>query len=141
MKVNIIYWSGTGNTEAMANAIADGVKQNGADVAIIPVSDATIDDVKSVDNIAFGSPAMGSEEIEESQMRPFMDEANNFLSGKKVLLFGSYEWADGEWMEKWVDEVSDTGANLIADEGLIAYDAPDEEAIEKCINMGIELSK
>lgn len=138
MKVNIIYWSGTGNTKAMADAIGQGAKSQGAEVREILVSDASLADVKDVDRIAFGCPAMGQEELEEAEMRPFMDEANEYLSGKKVLLFGSYEWADGEWMEKWVEEVKETGANLISD-GLICYDYPDDDAINECTNMGVEL--
>lgn len=139
-KVNIIYWSGTGNTEKMANAIADGAKNEGAEVRIIPVSEASIDDVKEVENIAFGCPAMGNEELEEAEMRPFMDMANEVISGKNVVIFGSYEWADGEWMKSWQEEIEDTGAKLIAD-GFAAYDNPDENAIEDCISLGRDLAR
>lgn len=100
-KINIIYWSGTGNTEAMANAVAEGAKKEGAEVKVIEVGNASIDDVTGVDKVAFGCPAMGSEELEEGEMRPFMDEADDVLSGKKVAIFGSYEWAEGEWMKTW----------------------------------------
>ncbi|MDD7306658.1 MAG: flavodoxin [Peptoniphilaceae bacterium] len=140
MNVNIIYWSGTGNTKTMAEKIAEGVKEAGGEPNLIFVSEASIDDVKNVDNIAFGCPAMGQEELEEDEMRPFMDQANQYLSGKKVLLFGSYEWAEGEWMEKWVEEVKQTGANLISD-GLIAYDNPDDKALIECQKMGNLLCK
>lgn len=88
-KVNVIYWSGTGNTEKMAEAIVKGAKSEGAEVKLIPVGEASMDDVKEVENIAFGCPAMGAEELEEVEMRPFMDEANALLSGKNVVLFGS----------------------------------------------------
>jgi hypothetical protein len=138
-KVNVIYWSGTGHTEAMANAIVKGAEGAGAEVKLIPVGQATEDDVKEVENIAFGCPAMGSEELEETEMRPFMDNVNSLLSGKKVLLFGSYEWADGEWMRLWQEEVEGTGANLIAD-GFAAYDDPDEDALEECEALGKELA-
>ena len=139
MKVNVIFWSGTGNTEAMANAIVKGAKSTGAEVNLIRVSDATVDDVKNCENLAFGCPAMGAEELEETEMRPFMDSVNSLLSGKKVLLFGSYEWADGEWMKLWQEEVEATGANLIAD-GFIAYDNPDEDALDECESLGKELA-
>lgn len=138
-KVNVIYWSGTGNTEKMAEAIVKGAKSEGAEVKLIPVGEASMDDVKEVENIAFGCPAMGAEELEEVEMRPFMDEANALLSGKNVVLFGSYSWADGEWMELWQDEISDTGCNLIS--GFAAYDDPDDDAIEECESLGKELAR
>lgn len=140
MKVNIIYWSGTGNTKAMADAIGQGAKSQGAEVREILVSDASLADVKNVDRLAFGCPAMGQEELEETEMRPFMNQANEYLTGKKVLLFGSYEWASGEWMDKWIEEVNETGANLISD-GLISYDYPYDDLINECTDMGIELCK
>lgn len=139
-KVNVIYWSGTGNTEKMANAIVKGAEVAGAEVKLIQVGLATEDDVKNVERIAFGCPAMGAEELEETEMRPFMDKVNPLLSGKKVVLFGSYEWADGEWMKLWQEEIEETGANLI-DDGFAAYDNPDEDALEECEALGKELAR
>lgn len=136
--VTIIYWSGTGNTLTMAEAIKDGVEENGGEVKLLEVTSASIEDVKNAEVIAFGCPSMGSEELEEEEFRPFMDEANEEISGKKVALFGSYEWADGEWMDTWTEEVKETGADLI--QGLIAYDDPDDEAIEKCKDLGKRLT-
>lgn len=136
--VTIIYWSGTGNTLTMAEAIKDGAEENGGEVKLLEVTSASIEDVKNAEVIAFGCPSMGSEELEEEEFRPFMDEANEEISGKKVALFGSYEWADGEWMDTWTEEVRETGADLI--EGLIAYDDPDDEAIEKCKDLGKRLA-
>lgn len=139
-KVNVIYWSGTGNTEKMANAIVKGAEGEGAEVKLIQVGLATEDDVKDVERIAFGCPAMGAEELEETEMRPFMDKVNPLLSGKKVVLFGSYEWADGEWMKLWQEEIEGTGAKLI-DDGFAAYDNPDEDALEECEALGKELAR
>ena len=139
-KVNVIYWSGTGNTERMAEAIVRGAEGEGAEVKLIPVGNATEEDVKDVDNIAFGCPAMRAEELEETEMRPFMDKVNPLLSGKNVVLFGSYEWADGEWMKTWQEEVEGTGAKLIAD-GFAAYDNPDEDAIDECEALGKDLAR
>ena len=139
-KVNVIYWSGTGNTERMAEAIVRGAEGEGAEVKLIPVGNATEEDVKDVDNNAFGCPAMGAEELEETEMRPFMDKVNPLLSGKNVVLFGSYEWADGEWMKTWQEEVEGTGAKLIAD-GFAAYDNPDEDAIDECEALGKDLAR
>ncbi|RVU55182.1 flavodoxin [Anaerosphaera multitolerans] len=139
-KVNVIYWSGTGNTEAMASAIAKGAEDAGAEVRIIPVGSATENDVKDVEHLAFGCPAMGAEELEETEMRPYMDLVNPLLSGKNVLIFGSYEWADGEWMKLWQEEIEDTGCKLVAD-GFAAYDNPDDDAIEECESLGRELAR
>lgn len=138
-QVNVIYWSGTGNTEAMANAIVKGAQGAGAEVKLLQVSQATEDDVKNCDRIAFGCPAMGAEELEETEMRPFMDKVNSLLSGKRVVLFGSYEWADGEWMKTWQEEIEATGAILVAD-GFAAYDNPDEDALDECESLGKDLA-
>ena len=124
----------------MAEAIVRGAEGEGAEVKLIPVGNATEEDVKDVDNIAFGCPAMGAEELEETEMRPFMDKVNPLLSGKNVVLFGSYEWADGEWMKTWQEEVEGTGAKLIAD-GFAAYDNPDEDAIDECEALGKDLAR
>lgn len=139
-KVNVIYWSGTGNTEKMAEAVVKGAEREGAEVKLIQVASATEDDVKDVDRIAFGCPAMGAEELEETEMRPFMDKVNPLLSGKNVVLFGSYEWADGEWMKLWQEEVENTGAKLVSD-GFAAYDNPDDDALEECEFLGRDLAR
>ena len=139
-KVAIIYWSGTGNTEKMAEAIVRGAEAEGAEVKLIQVGSASEEDVKDVERIAFGCPAMGAEELEEMEMRPFMDKVNPLLAGKNVVLFGSYEWADGEWMRLWQEEVEDTGAKLLAD-GFAAYDDPDQDALEECESLGRDLAR
>lgn len=131
MKVNVIYWSGTGNTEAMANEIVNEINSSGNEGNLIFVGDATQTDVDDCNVVIFGCAAMGEDELEEELMRPFMDEANTHIAGKKVGLFGSYEWYEGGWMDIWEDEIKATGANLIAP-GVKAYDYPDEEALEAC---------
>ena len=128
--IPVIYWSGTGNTEAMANAIAEGIREAGEETKIIEVDSATEETVASADKIAFGCPAMGAEELEEGSMRPFMDDVNPLLKGKKVLLFGSYDWADGEWMETWEDEVRGQSVSYI--DTVIAKGEPDSDAVEEC---------
>lgn len=135
MTVNVIYWTGTGNTEAMANAVLEGIKSKGAEARLIFVDEATIDDVINADAVAFGCPAMGDEVLEEDSFRPFMDEANKVIDGKKVAIFGSYEWNEGQYMEDWTNEIKATGANLVAP-GLLAYDYPDEDTLEKCKELG-----
>lgn len=133
-KINIIYWSGTGNTEKMAQGIKKGIESKGVEANLLKVSDATLADVESCEKIAFGCPAMGAEELEEVEMRPFMDEVNKILSGKKVVLFGSYEWANGEWMDTWEDEVHDTGANIV--ETLICFGEPSGDSMDECERVG-----
>lgn len=137
--INVIYWSGTGNTEAMAEAVVRGIEGAGEECKLIQVGSASIDDVKDFDKVAFGCPAMGAEELEETEMRPFMDSVNELLKGKKVLLFGSYEWADGEWMQTWEEEVQGFGAQII--DTVIAYDAPDDDAIDDCESAGKALAQ
>ena len=99
MKVSVVYWSGTGNTEAMAAAVAEGAKSAGAEVELLPVSAASADVVNS-DALLFGCPAMGAEELEEGEFEPFFSSVEGLLSGKKIGLFVSYDWGDGEWMQK-----------------------------------------
>ena len=138
-KVNIIYWTGTGNTESMANLIAEGAKEKGADVNLINVSSAGEADVKDADVVALGSPAMGAEVIEEAEMEPFVESISGAVSGKKIALFGSYGWGDGEWMRSWVERMEGYGANLVND-GLIVNEAPEGESEEECKNFGREVA-
>ena len=134
MKVSIVYWSGTGNTEAMANAVAEGAKNAGAEVALLPVS-AADESVLESDALLFGCPAMGAEELEEGEFEPFFSSIEGSLSGKKLGLFGSYDWGDGEWMRTWQDRAAADGAVLIAD-GVIANLTPDDEALAACRQLG-----
>lgn len=138
--IKIIYWSGTGNTEAMARSVEDGIKKAGQDCERIEVSQARIEDVKEAEKLAFGCPAMGAEELEETQMRPFMDEVKDLLKGKKIVLFGSYEWANGEWIRTWEEEVLSWGANLV-DDPLAIYGMPGESGKEECEGLGRSLAR
>ena len=134
MKVNVIFWSGTGNTEAMANEIVNEINLTGHEGNLIFVGDATLADVDECDVVLFGCSAMGEDELEEEFMRPFMDKANTHLNGKKVGLFGSYEWYEGGWMDIWEDEIKAAGADLIAP-GVKAYDFPDDKAMKSCRDL------
>lgn len=127
-KVSIVYWSQTGNTEAMANMLAKGVEEAGASAEIIEVSDASASDLLAQPAFALGCPAMGAEELEDSVFEPFISEIESGLSGKKVVLFGSYDWGDGEWMRLWVERMQNAGANIIGGEGIIANLEPDDDA-------------
>lgn len=139
MKVNVVYWSGTGNTETMAEAVAEGAKNAGAEVAVIGVSDAD-NSVLDADALVLGCPAMGAEELEESEFEPFFTSIEGKIAGKRIGLFGSYDWGDGEWMRTWQDRVSADGAILIAD-GVIANNTPDETAILDCKDLGEKSAK
>lgn len=136
-KVAIIYWSGTGNTEAMAEEIKTAVADAGADVELFQVGDfdGSLDDY---DGILFGCPAMGDEELEESEFEPFFADIEDQLADRKIGIFGSYEWNDGEWIEIWADRCKADNANLFRGEGLMAYDNPDDEALEACNAYGKE---
>lgn len=134
-KTAIIYWSGTGNTEAMANAIFDGAKEVNADTKLFSVDQITADEAKDYNNLILGCPAMGAEELEEGEFEPFFAELEVNLSGKNVALFGSYGLGDGEWMREWEKRVTDAGAKL-ANESVIVNDSPDEDAVTACNGLG-----
>ncbi len=137
--VEIVYWSGTGNTEAMANEIEAAVKAAGADVESVRFEDTNVDDVASKDVILLGCPAMGSEELEDSVVEPFFTDLAPKLKGKKVGLFGSYGWGDGQWMRDWQDRCAAAGA-VLCGEGLTVNEAPDDIALAECTALGKALS-
>ncbi|WP_378954129.1 flavodoxin [Pelosinus sp. sgz500959] len=139
-KIAVIYWSGTGNTEAMAKAIAEGAQNANTEVSLLSVDQASMDDVINADSIAFGCPSMGAEVLEESEMEPFIESIEGELSGKPVALFGSYGWGNGEWMQDWVERMNGCKAKVIG-EGLIIMGAPSDPDLEECKTLGIELSE
>ena len=139
-KVAIIFWSGTGNTEMMANAIADGAKEAGAEVSLLPVSATGADQAAGFDRLALGCPAMGAEVLEEMEFEPFFAELESKLSGKRVALFGSFGWGDGQWMRDWCERVKEDGAQLFSDEGLICNETPDDDAQAACRKLGADLA-
>lgn len=138
--VVIIYWSGTGNTEAMAKGIMEGAMKEEVNVRLLNVGDASVEDVLNADAIAFGCPSMGAEVLEESEMEPFIESIAKEVRGKNIILFGSYGWGSGEWMTEWQERMEGYGANVI-EEGLIINYEPDEEGIKKCKELGELLSK
>ena len=134
MKTAVIYWSGTGNTEAMANTVAEGA---GTDALTVSDFSGSIADF---DALAFGCPAMGAEVLEEDEFEPIFTGIESELSGKTVLLFGSYGWGDGEWMRNWADRVKAAGAVLLGDEGYTANEAPSDDDLAKLKALGAELA-
>ncbi len=139
MKVSVVYWSGTGNTEIMANTAADAARAAGAEVELLPVSAADAG-VLASDAILFGCPAMGAEELEESEFEPFFASLESALKGKRIGLFGSYDWGDGEWMRTWQSRAEADGAVLLAD-GIAAHNMPDDEAVAACKELGEKAAK
>lgn len=140
-KVSIVYWSQTGNTEAMAKMIAQGAEEAGAKAELIEVSSANVDELLALPGFAIGCPAMGAEELEDAEVEPFVASIEGKVSGKSLLLFGSYDWGDGEWMRIWQDRMTAKGASLVTGEGVIANNAPDAEAEAKLKVAGAELAK
>ena len=139
-KVAVVYWSGTGNTEMMAQKVAEGAKEAGAEVSVLTCADFSADDVDAYDAIAFGCPAMGAEELEDTEFEPMFSACESKLSGKKIALFGSYGWGDGEWMRDWVDRMNGAGATVVGGEGVICQEAPDDEAVSNCKALGKQLA-
>lgn len=139
MKMCIIYWSGTGNTEAMANLICEGAVSAGADVTLKEVSSAAVSDITDADIAVFGCPAMGDEILEEDEFEPFMNTVTSTLNGKKIGLFGSYDWGDGEWMRIWESDVKKAGAVLLK-EGLVINLEPTGDDVELCREFGKEIA-
>ena len=141
MNVSVVYWSGTGNTQAMSEAVARGIEAAGKHARLMEVSAADAFEIASEQAFALGCPSMGAEELEENEMEPFVESLEALVSGKHILLFGSDGWGDGEWMRNWAERMKAAGAELVRAEGIIANDAPDEEVIEACEKAGRELAE
>ncbi len=139
-QIAVIYWSQTGNTEQMANAICEGINSAGGEAVLLHVADTSAQEAAKYGRMALGCPAMGAEVLEEAEFDPFFTELEGNLGGKRVALFGSYGWGDGQWMRDWVKRADDAGALLIGD-GLMAHEAPDDDALAACCALGESLVK
>ena len=139
-KVAVVYWRGTGNTESMAMAVAEGAKGKGAEVSVITAAEFSPEQVGEYSAIAFGCPSMGSEQLEESEFEPMYQNLRGSLSGKPVGLFGSYGWGDGQWMRDWAQRAQDDGAQLFSEEGLICNETPDDDVQAACRKLGADLA-
>lgn len=140
-EIIVAYWSGTGNTAAMADYIGQGIKESGKNARVVSISDITPDSLRNESVFALGCPSMGAEQLEEGEMEPFVEAVKAFAAGKTIGLFGSYGWGDGEWMRTWVDDMKAVGARVVGGEDAICNEAPDEEAIEACKELGRDLTK
>ena len=139
-KVAVVFWSGSGNTEAMANAVMEGVAKGGAEAELIRVGDFSADRIADYDGILMGCPACGTEELDEGEFEPFFVEAENHLKDVKVGLFGSYGWGGGAFMETWTQRTKDAGAAMIAD-GVTCETEPDDDALERCRALGAAMAQ
>ena len=128
MKVSIVYATTTGNTEALANAASEGAKAAGREVSFSTADSADSAEVLGADLILLGSPAMGAEQLEDS-METFFSGIESSLGGKKVGLFGSYDWGGGQWISDWSDRVTGAGATLVG--AVKAQLTPDDAALEE----------
>ena len=140
MKTAVIYWSGTGNTEAMAHAVAEGMTAAGVGAVLLTPAEVQPGDLNTYDAIAFGCPAMGSEVLEECEFEPMFSGCKNRLGGKSVGLFGSYGWGDGQWMRDWEKDCDDAGIHLVC-ESVICCETPDDAALAACRAMGKALAE
>ena len=138
-KIYVVFWTQGGNTQAMAEAIGEGIREAGKEAEVVFVTGADIEALKAAPKFALGCPAMGAEVLEEAEMEPFVCDVEGFASGKKIALFGSYGWGDGEWMRNWVDQMKNAGADVIGGEDAICADAPDDETEAKLVELGKQL--
>lgn len=139
-KINVVYWSQSGNTQAMAEAIGKGITAAGKEAAVLFVTEASLEDLQKAKIFALGCPAMGAEVLEESEMEPFVCDVETFAGGKTIALFGSYGWGDGEWMRDWVERMDAAGANVLNGEGLMCHEVPDEDVLAECEALGKQLA-
>ena len=140
MKTAVVYWSGTGNTEAMAHAVAEGMTAAGVEAVLLTPAEVQPGDLNTYDAIAFGCPAMGSEVLEEMEFQPMFDSIKNQMGGKAVGLFGSFGWGDGEWMRSWEKDCDDAGINRVCD-SITCCEAPDDDVLAACQAMGRKLAE
>ncbi len=139
-EIIVAYWSQTGNTQAMAEAVGEGIQAAGKKALVAEIGSVSMDALKNASAFAMGCPAMGAEVLEEAEMEPFVMEVETFASGKNIGLFGSYGWGDGEWMRNWAERMTAAGATVVGGEGVICQEAPDEEALENCRALGKALA-
>lgn len=139
-KIIVAYWTQTGNTGIMAEAVGQGITEAGKEAAVLDISSVNMEDLKSASAFALGCPAMGAEVLEEGEMEPFVMEVEGFAAGKKIGLFGSYGWGDGQWMRDWEERMTNAGAVIVGREGVIAHETPDDDALKACRELGKELA-
>ncbi|PKK39052.1 Flavodoxin [Clostridiaceae bacterium JG1575] len=135
MNIAVVYWSGTGNTEQMAQKVLEGAAAKGASASLFTSDEFTAEKAAGFDGFCLGCPSMGAEQLEDGSFDPMYQSIASELSGKPVALFGSYGWGDGEWMRTWAQDAKDKGARLVS-EGLMCHETPDDEVLAQCVALG-----
>lgn len=138
-KIFVVYWTGTGNTKSMADRIGEGILFGEKEALVAEVSEVNAEDLKDSPAFALGCPSMGAEEL-DPEMDDFVEKVTKFAQGKKIGLFGSYGWGDGEWMREWENRLKNAGAEIVSDEGIICMDAPDDDTLDQCFELGKSLA-
>lgn len=139
-KIIVAYWTQTGNTGIMAEAVGQGITEAGKEADVLDISSVNMEDLKNAAVFALGCPAMGAEVLEEGEMEPFVMEVEGFAAGKKIGLFGSYGWGDGQWMRDWEERMTNAGAAIVGREGVMAHETPDDDALNACKELGKALA-
>ncbi|MCM1160438.1 MAG: flavodoxin [Roseburia sp.] len=139
-KIQVVYWTQGGNTQAMAEAVGKGIQEAGKEAEVVFVSEASLDELKNANAFALGCPAMGAEVLEENEMEPFVCDVEAFAAGKTIALFGAYGWGDGQWMRDWVERMNAAGAKVLNGEGVMSHETPDEDVLAECVAIGKQLA-
>ena len=140
-KMIVAFWTQTGNTGIMAEAVGKGISGAGKEAEVLEISSVSMDDLKKAPVFALGCPAMGDEVLEEGEMEPFVMEVESFAAGKKIALFGSYGWGDGQCMRDWEERMKKAGAVIVGGEGVTAHETPDDDALEACMELGRQMAE
>lgn len=140
-KMIVAFWTQTGNTGIMAETVGKGISGAGKEAEVLEISSVSMDDLKKAPVFALGCPAMGDEVLEEGEMEPFVMEVESFAAGKKIALFGSYGWGDGQWMRDWEERMKKAGAVIVGGEGVTAHETPDDDALEACMELGRQMAE
>ena len=138
-KTAVVYWSGTGNTQMMAEKVAEGVRAAGAEADVYNCTEFSADLMDNYEAVAFGCPSMGSEQLEDTEFEPVFTECEAKLSGKVIGLFGSYGWGDGEWMRNWEEDCKAAGAELACD-SVMSNEGPGDAEVKSCEDLGAALA-
>lgn len=140
-KINVVYWSGTGNTKAMAEKLGEGIEAGGKEANVLEVYSVKAESLKEDAVLALGCPSMGAEVLEEEAMEPFVAELEQYVQGKKIALFGSYGWGNCEWMRDWEQRLKDSGAEIVGGEGVTCLIEADEDTLDVLFELGKKLAE
>lgn len=140
MAILVVYWTGTGNTEIMAEKIHEGILEAGIEADLKTVDQVLPAEINNYEKIAIGCPSMGIEELEPEEFLPWYEDVEPRLGDKLIAIFGSYGWGEGEWMDYWQGRVKDLGLNLF-EEGIRINSTPSSKEAQACLEFGIRFAK